>query len=159
MHNIGSTEFVPEREGNLAGGEGSDLNEILRGEISAVEAYEQVLEKVNKAPETYRLREFHDDHEEACRFWREQLQLRGSLPSQSSSIWGTVVEAFVGASKLLGEETALQALKNGEEHGLNEYKKLLESKELSSLQKNMIKERFIPMQERHIDSINALIKM
>ncbi len=136
-----------------------DLDEILRGEISAVEAYEQVEEKVRKDPEVYRLREFRNDHAQAVRYWTEQSSSSGMKPEESSSIWGTAVEAFVGLSKLVGEETALRALKKGEEHGLSNYKSMLESEGLTNAQKTEIRNRFIPRQEAHIESINALLKL
>lgn len=136
-----------------------ELDEILRGEISAVEAYEQVEAKVKSDPEAYRLREFRNDHSEAVRYWREQSASSGIKPEDSSSIWGTAVEAFVGLSKLVGEETALRALKKGEEHGLSNYKSMLESEGLTNSQKMQIRNTFIPRQQGHIESINAILKM
>lgn len=136
-----------------------DLDEILRGEIAAVEAYRQVEEKVKKDPEAYRLREFRNDHAEAVRYWTEQSTSSERRPEESSRIWGTVVEAFVGISKLIGEETALRALKKGEEHGLSNYKSMLESEGLTSAQKMEIRRTFIPRQEAHIESINALLNL
>ncbi len=136
-----------------------DLDEILRGEISAVEAYRQVEEKVEGDSEAYRLREFRNDHAEAVRYWTEQSNSEQRDPEESSRVWGTVVEAFVGISKLIGEETALRALKKGEEHGLSNYKAMLESKGLTNAQKMEIRRTFIPRQEAHIESINALLNL
>ena len=136
-----------------------DLNEILRGELSAVEAYEQVLEKVHHYTEAQRLIEFHDDHEKACRYWEEQIYKQGDLPTQTSSIWGAVVEAFVGVSKILGEHQALAALKDGEEHGLYTYRKMLDSDQLNDVQKIMIRDYFIPNQEKHIRGIKIFLEM
>ena len=135
-----------------------DIDEILRGEISAKEAYQQVLEKVEDDPEAYRLNQFKLDHENAVRFWKKQAKQTGVIPEKSSSIWGTVVETFVGASKIIGEETALRALKKGEEHGLSHYQKMLESDMLTDFQKSEIRKTFIPRQSRHIESINTMIK-
>ena len=133
------------------------IDEILRGEISAVEAYNQVLEKVDNDPEILRLEEFRDQHLHAVNYWQRQAKREGKIPEKSSSVWGTVVEAFVGASKLLGNDTALKALKAGEEHGLKNYEKLLDDRNLTPMQKKEISESFIPRQQSHIDSINAII--
>lgn len=135
------------------------IDEILRGEISATEAYEQVMKKVTDDPEIYRLRQFKLDHENAVQYWKKEARISGKIPEHDSSIWGTVVEAFIGTSKLIGEETALRALKKGEEHGLSNYEKMLESDKLSRLQKDEIRKTFIPRQMRHIESIKALIKL
>jgi len=136
-----------------------DLDEILRGEISAVEAYGQVIEKVSHDPEVFRLEQFKEDHKRAADHWEKEARISGFIPEQSSSIWGTVVEAFVGLSKLAGEETALKALLKGEEHGLSNYEKMLESDNLTAFHKKEITDVFIPNQQRHINSINAMLKM
>lgn len=135
-----------------------DIDEIIRGEISAVDAYEQVMDKVTEDPEAFRLNQFKLDHENAVQFWKKEARANGRVPETSSRVWGTVVEAFVGSSKLIGEETALKALRTGEEHGLSNYEKMLESDRLSNFQKSEIRNTFIPRQQRHIESINAILK-
>ena len=135
-----------------------DIDEILRGEISAAEAYNQVIGKVKTDPEVKRLKEFNADHRDAVLYWRKQARLNGDIPEAESSIWGTAVEAFVGTSKLLGQKSALKALKTGEEHGRTNYQKMLKSNELSPDQKNKIREVFIPKQNNHIESLSFLIR-
>lgn len=136
-----------------------DIDEIIRGEISAVEAYEQVMEKVKDDPEAYRLRQFKLDHQNAVQYWKKEEKISGKIPQMDSSVWGAAVEAFIGVSKLIGEETALRALKKGEEHGLTNYEKMLTSSRLTSYQKEEIRKTYIPRQKRHIESLNALIKL
>jgi hypothetical protein len=136
-----------------------DINEILRGEMSAVEAYRQVEKKVDDDPESYRLKQFRLDHENAIQYWKREAKEMGKIPEPSSSVWGLVVEAFVGASKLMGDDTALMALKRGEEHGLANYRAMLNSEMLTNRHKEEIRNTFIPRQRRHIESINALLKM
>lgn len=135
-----------------------DIDEILRGEISATEAYSQVLESISDDPEVYRLVQLRLDHENALMFWRKEARMSGKIPESTSSIWGEAVEAFVGVSKLFGEDTALLALKRGEEHGLSSYESMLESELISSFQKEEIRNTFIPRQRRHIKSIDNLLK-
>lgn len=134
------------------------IDEILRGEISAVEAYNQVLEKIELDPEIIRLEQFRDQHLHAVNYWQRQAKREGKIPEKSSSVWGTVVEAFVGVSKLLGHDAALKALKAGEEHGLKNYEDLLEDRNLTPMQKREIEECFIPRQISHIESIEAILK-
>ena len=74
-----------------------DIDEMLRGEISATQAYSQVLEDMKEEDELSRLTEFRLDHEHAIEFWRKQARLTGKIPEVSSGIWGEAVEAFVGA--------------------------------------------------------------
>lgn len=135
------------------------LDEILRGEISAVESYKQVLEKVADGPEVFRLKQFLGDHVRAVSYWEKESRISGHSPEKSSSTWGTAVEAFVGASKLIGDETTLKALRLGERHGLSNYEKMLESDLINLKQKEDIKNVFIPNQRRHIEGIDVLLKV
>ena len=135
------------------------IDEIIRGEISAVEAYEQVLKEIDADPESLRLEKFRDQHLHAVNYWQRQVKREGKIPEQSSSIWGTVVETFVGVSKLLGSTSALKALKAGEEHGLKNYTNMLEDSNLTSMQKKEIIDTFIPRQKQHIETINSLLHL
>lgn len=135
------------------------INEILRGEISAKEAYDQVFDAIKEDPETSRLEQLRADHNQAVRYWKDQAHTQMSYPEQSSGVWGAAVEAFVGASKLLGQRTALAALKKGEEHGLDNYQKMLNRDGFTVAQKDEIRNRFIPSQQEHIATLSTLMKM
>ncbi|MCB9094384.1 MAG: DUF2383 domain-containing protein [Halobacteriovoraceae bacterium] len=136
----------------------SSISEILRGEVSAFEAYEQALKKVDSHSERMKLIELKKDHERAINFWRIQAKIKGDIPSDSSGIWGTVVQGFVGAAKLFGDRPTLKVIREGEEFGLVNYKKMLGSDELNFEQKSKIREDFIPSQEFHISTIETLIE-
>ncbi len=136
-----------------------DIDEILRGEISAVEAYEQVIEQLSEDPELFRLTEMKVDHENAVNYWKKESRDSGRIPESDSSLWGNVVEAFVGTSKIIGDEAALIALKKGEEHGLSNYRKMLNSEKLKKAEKEKIENMFIPNQKKHIESIDLLLGM
>lgn len=145
---------------NLEAQEENDgINEILRGEISAQEAYDQVFDTIKEDPEIRRLEQLRADHRQAVQYWKNQAHSEMSSPEQTSGVWGTAVEAFVGVSKLLGQKAALKALKQGEEHGLNNYKKMLKRDELTAVQKNEIRNNFIPCQQQHISTLNSLMSM
>jgi hypothetical protein len=135
-----------------------DMNQILRGEISATESYQQVMEKLAHDPEAVRLQEFLDDHHNAVTYWKAQVDDKGALADQSSGSWGTAVEAIVGAAKLLGSTATLAALKEGEEHGLKMYERLLESSELTDRNKSYIRDFLIPNQCKHINSLKVMMK-
>lgn len=135
-----------------------DMNRILRGEISAAEAYQQVMEKVSHDPEAIRLQEFLDDHHNAITYWKAQVDDKGALAEQSSGPWGTAVEVIVATAKLLGNTLTLAALKEGEEHGLKMYENLLESPELSERNKSYIRDFLIPNQCKHINSLKVLMR-
>lgn len=133
------------------------IDEILRGEIAAVEAYERVIVSLESDPEVYRLKLFKLDHENAVQYWKRQAVVSRKTPQGSSEIWGLVVDAFMGISSLIGEEAALRALKKGELHGIAIYERMLESEQLTTIQKDEIRNTFIPRQQRHIQSIEKMM--
>lgn len=135
-----------------------DINEIIRGEISAVEAYEQVLEQITHAPEEIKLKGFYNEHKESVEFWKDQLKGEHLITEESSGIWGLVVEAYVAASTVIGDKATLTAIKQGEEHGFATYVKMLESNILNNFQKKIISDKFIPRQKSHIDSLKVMIE-
>ena len=135
------------------------INEVLRGEVSAVEAYQQALDTVKEDPEVNRLQEFLADHQSAVSYWKKQVNDQGVVVEASSGPWGTAVEAFVGTAKLFGNNPALKALRRGEEYGLNEYEKLTRDGHLSPTQTSYVRDVLIPNQLRHINSIDAMMRL
>lgn len=132
------------------------LSRILRGELAAVEAYEQVLEKFKGEPESQRLMRFMLEHQRAANFWRDEILSKGVSPEVTAGPWGQVVKTLVGTAKLFGDTPTLQALEVGENHGLAEYQSLLENKNVPERLKRRIREDFIPAQEQHIVSLEAM---
>lgn len=135
------------------------MNTLLRGEISAVEAYKQVIEKLSGDPEHKRLLEFLNHHQRMVAYWRDRVNDKQMAADNTSGPWGYVVEAFVGVAKLFGDVTALRALKKGEEHGLQEYYNFLENEYVSKEDKRFVRMEVIPALEMHVSSIKAMTKM
>ena len=133
-----------------------DASRLLRGELSALEAYDQVMEKFRSDPAAKRLQAFRNEHDRAAKFWRDEILAKGLAPDEDSGPWGQVVFTVVGAAKLFGETSALQALKSGESHGLSEYKAFLKRTDLPERLKKKMREDFIPLQERHIASLEVI---
>ena len=134
----------------------SEIGGILRGEISATEAYRQVTEKLSGNPEIELLHKFLNDHQDAVEYWKGQLLVEGFEPENSSGFWGRAVEAFVATAKILGNTAAIAALREGEEHGLNQYKDMLESIHVSVAQKAHIRSVLLPAQQAHIDRLEGM---
>jgi hypothetical protein len=135
------------------------MNVIVRGEISAVEAYKQVIKKLFKDPEHKRLLELLSWHEGILSYWKIQVDLTKMPHEESSGFWGLIVEAFVGTAKLLGNSTALLSLKKGEEHGLKEYQNFLDNEYVSEENKKFVKDKIIPELKRHIQNIDSMAKL
>lgn len=134
------------------------LNELLRGELSAVETYRQALEKVGNEPGASNLRSFRDNHQAAADRIRQEIQKLGGVPSTDSGAWGTWAKTVMGSAKIFGDEAALKALKEGEEHGISEYKETLENQSVPSEFKTIIQNTYLPNQNSHIAEIDRMMK-
>ena len=134
------------------------LNKVLRGEISAVEAYAQVMDRFATEPEIHRLLAIKEEHEDSVKSLRAMVANEGAVPSEDSGLWGTIVKGVVATGKLFGNTSALNAIKQGEEHGLRQYKDLM-TLNLSADDLRVIKSKLIPRQEKHIALLDQLATM
>src|SRR5690606_22333303 len=64
------------------------LNSFLRGELSAVETYDQCLEKIQNPQLSDTLRELRQSHHERARLLEEKVRQLGGEPSRESGPWG-----------------------------------------------------------------------
>src|SRR5262245_11761794 len=102
-----------------------NLNSMLRGELAATETYQQAIEKAGSDPRAPRLRAIHDEHRDLANEFRRHIHAHGGTPAQGSGAWGTFAKAVTGTAKIFGSTTALKALKEGEEQGINSYQMML----------------------------------
>jgi uncharacterized protein (TIGR02284 family) len=133
------------------------LNQLLRGELSAVETYDQSLPKFEAYPAAAQeLRRIRDDHRETCQVLREHVTKFGGTPSDGSGPWGGFAQAVTGTAKMLGPDTTLAALKRGEEHGIKEYEDALESGELPAECQELIRTRLLPRCQEHLANLDSI---
>ncbi len=129
------------------------IDELIRGEMAAVESFDSVLAKINDEDEKQKLSSIRMDHVRAVdtlkRFVRTDL--RDNI--KQSGPWGAFSKAFAGGASFLGNKAAIQALKVGEEHGIREYRVALEDQSIEPELKQVIRSELLPQQERHISMI------
>ena len=109
-------------------------------------------------PKAAPLREVQNDHGAAIQFLYDQLTARGFEPPTSSGAWGTFARTVEGAAKLLGDKSALRALREGEKKGLEDYERAVASGTLTPQVGNHIEEELIPAQRRHVEVLDGLIE-
>ena len=133
------------------------LNSLLRGEISAAETYNMAIEMMSegRAEEAARLRAIAQEHGEKAQRLREEIRSRGGEADDASGAWGAYAKTIEGAASLFGDASALKALKEGEEHGLKDYRDALDSVDPAA--RRLISESLIPAQERHRTSLDGMI--
>jgi hypothetical protein len=99
------------------------LNSILRGEISAVETYDQAIRKLNDEPALAEQLELcRSSHEERVSLLRDEIARRGGEPANGSGPWGAFARLVEGGAKTFGTKAAIAALEEGEDHGLKQYR-------------------------------------
>ncbi len=128
------------------------LDELIRGEISAVESFDTVIYRIKDATELKELTQIRQDHQRAVETLRQFEVVDSSVPrnTDSSGPWGTFTTAFAGGASFFGDKAAINALKIGEQHGLKEYQDALNNSAFESKVKEVIRTELIPCQERHL---------
>lgn len=126
---------------------------ILSGEIAAVKAYERILDQLPERPEANRLRRLYQDHVDAVDYWKLQ-----AITNQRTAfgLWSKAWETISRSKSTLEDGKALAALYESEEHGLQLYKNILHSFELSPAQKSYVRTVLLPAQETHMPRLEGL---
>ena len=145
------------------GGEGDDavrqLNSFLRGEISAAETYRMAIDKAGDSTDNAAniglLREIQEEHGRAAQAIRDRIRELGGEPSDSSGAWGAWAKFTQGTANLFGDASSLKSLKEGEEHGLKDYREGVDDIDATSAE--LVQNQLIPAQQRHINLLDQLI--
>src|SRR5262245_6337919 len=132
------------------------LEKLHRGEVAAVTTYEEALKKEG-AP-TNALSTLRDDHRSAAtRIGARIVILGGKAPTDDGSVWEAFAQAFEGSAKLLGNKVALEALKLGENHGVDKYADAMGDPYVDAETRSML-DGSIARQKQHISALNRLIQ-
>jgi hypothetical protein len=135
------------------------LDEILRGEYAAIETYKECISYLKEDKfVSEALTELKDSHNSAVLYWKTHARISDKIPQENSGLWGVMVGGMLSLSKLGGPKACLSLLKEGEEHGLELYKKMLKDENIDRQQKADIKTVFIPNQKKHIQFLDNLMK-
>ena len=121
------------------------LNSLLRGEISAVETYGQVIDKLKDNP-IPKLAENQACHSKRAAALRSRILALGGTPSESSGVWGSLAKLFEGSAKVFGRDAAVAAIEEGEDRGLADYRK--NYPDLDATSQALVRTDLLPAQER-----------
>lgn len=134
------------------------VDELIRGEMSAVKSIDAIISKIKDANEVRELSTMRSDHANAVELLKAHASADVIDDSQSAGPWGAFASAFTSGASLFGDKAALGALKIGEEHGRQEYKEFLEEGSIDSELRNLIEQQLMPQQERHLKTISHYIQ-
>jgi uncharacterized protein (TIGR02284 family) len=131
------------------------LNSFLRGELAAVETYEQCIDKLRDEPATQRrLRDLQASHQHRADMLVDQIRSLGGDPADSSGVWGGFAKLIEGSAKAFGKDAAIAALEEGEDHGRDDYKRDL--KDLSPELQQFVQSQLLPEQLRTHNEMSAI---
>jgi uncharacterized protein (TIGR02284 family) len=131
------------------------LNSFLRGERSAVETYNQAIEKFDDDPAMQRnLQPLRDSHSARVLELTARIRALGGKPDETSGAWGSFAKLVEGGAKLFGKSAAIAALEEGEDHGKRLYEDNMD--ELSPEIQTFMRTQIMPEQRRTHDTLAAL---
>jgi uncharacterized protein (TIGR02284 family) len=133
------------------------LNRLVRGELSAIETYQQALDKMSDAPEATELQAIETEHRNAVRILKDKVLQHGGTPDDSSGAWGTWAKFIEGTARIFGNTAALEALRQGEQHGIKEYERAMDADEVDAECGKLIRHRLLPQAQSHIAVLDRLI--
>lgn len=121
------------------------LNTLLKGEISAIETYQQAIEKLNDE-RLYQLKENLDSHSERVSALRHRILELGGEPAKGSGLWGSFAKLMEGSAKIFGKDAAVAALEQGEDIGISDYSKYV--RDLDPDSRTLVENELMPAQQR-----------
>ena len=130
------------------------LNSFLRGELAAIETYDQVLGKVESPVVRTELNENRASHARRVQLLAAMVRQLGGEPDRYSGAWGALARAVQGGAKLFGLSTAIAVLEEGEDHGLRDYTHDLER--LTPDTRDFVTRRIVPEQRATHDHLASL---
>lgn len=133
------------------------LNCLLRGELAAVETYDRAIIKFEDPHLLNDLQSIREEHIHAEILLREKVLQLGGEPVEVSEPWGACNAAITGVEKVMGPATALAALRQGEEHSINEFEDSLKHENINLDCKNLIRSNLLPTSRKHVAELNRLM--
>lgn len=131
-------------------------NQLLRGELSAVETYDKAIESFSREPETMVFIEIRDRHDRSVEALRGKVELMAGSPSETSGAWGMFANTVQSTANFFGKDPALEILKRGEEHGVREYESALGKREMEEECARLIREVLLPRCRENIVALDKL---
>ncbi len=134
------------------------LNSFLRGELSAVETYDQCIAKIEKNSQIVgTLQDARNSHRQRAELLQTRVAELGGKPATSSGAWGSFAKLVEGGAKAFGESAAVAALEEGEDHGRDDYKR--ELNDVTPETGTFIRTQLWPAQLQTHDALSRLKKM
>jgi uncharacterized protein (TIGR02284 family) len=133
------------------------LNSYLKGERSAVETYDQAIEKMDDHGVRMQLQQLRDSHQMRVQKLVQRIAMLGGDPADDSGLWGGFAKLMEGGAKVFGKDAAIAVLEEGEDHGKKDYARDIDK--LTPSTRQFVQTELVPEQMRTHDTLSALKKM
>jgi hypothetical protein len=133
-------------------------NSLLRGEISAGEAYGFAIERFPADPALDELRRIRTEHAQSAALLAANVREMGGEPEKDSGAWGIFTAVVQGTADLFGADSAIDSLRKGEEMGRSDYQDALLDDDVMPACKNLIRDELLPSVIQHIAALEKLEK-
>ncbi len=135
------------------------VDELIRGEMSAVKSIDAILSRIKDETEKGQLSAIRQDHVQAVDKLKSfaGAEFRESAP-KTPGPWGAFAAAFTSGASFFGDKAALRALKVGEQHGLSEYQEAMKDVSMDSKLREVIQKDLLPIQEQHLRTIDRYLQ-
>jgi uncharacterized protein (TIGR02284 family) len=132
-----------------------DLNALLKGELSAVETYNQALPKVENKEIASLLSDCLASHEKRVGQLTDAIKGFGGTPEADSGVWGSWAKVLSGGASVFGDDATLAALEQEEDAQSSDYEWRLVR--MHGDHRNLVKEELLPEQQRYRSMLSQLL--
>jgi Domain of unknown function (DUF2383) len=137
------------------------IEKLLKDELSATETYQQALEKFRMPGGQFvanSLTPIFGNHKAAVSSLEAQIVKLGGTPHKSTGAWGSWAKLILEGASLLGKQSAIKVLLEGEKSGVEDYEKALQTPDLSPEIRALIEMTLLPAQQSHIRSLDRVLE-
>ncbi len=120
------------------------FNDLLRGELSAIESYSRAIEGIHEKNMISILEEAHNCHVLRANTLNGRVRELSAEPATSSGAWGALARFVEGGAQMFGDWATIAVLEEGEDHGLELYTSLSDD---DNLEVKTLARVFLPKQE------------
>lgn len=131
-------------------------NKMIRGERSAVDTYNSAIDKFGDHPVMNELRRIRDEHQKSVVDLEANVRSMGGDPAMDSGYWGIFATLVQNTANLLGKESAVEALAQGEQKGLDDYRDATKSDFLMPSCRALFTTTLIPRIQNHLQVLDKI---
>jgi hypothetical protein len=136
------------------------IEQLLKDELSAMETYQQALDKFRVTGGqfmTNSLTPIMGAHRVAVSSLEALITTQGGIPEKGTGAWGSWAKLVLEGASLLGKQSTVKVLLEGEKNGEGDYQEALKDTTLSSELRSLIETKLLPAQQAHIRSLDRLM--